>query len=385
MEKTKVCLLSTFMMVLFSFKPQVQANPFSWLKKALTRGTTEADVPVTGQTIPGGRVISDEESLEIHTRHHSLNSTYDEVQKIRDDLKQFLNSPLDILRSHPERILNSHDEFTKRIYLSFVLSHIDPSSADDMALFTDSIIGGFLRKDESSIQEGFQVGLGGLWDDIETSTVYISLNYSDIKAGVVSALVNGNFPYTSYVMTDVSRFYFPYIAKLHTNPYLNLQPGNPTLMSIMMESLRMRAIGSPVKIRSWMHRIDEILFFWKYINLDPDNPSYKEGIGFLKDKIKSLMKPPLVSLSVMSPDSISSELGYFFRATTESNSFKKFFEDTFRPFGNDIRRITRIRKQLSQLEDSSPNEYNEIINSTAMENFSIEDWEKVLTNGFKQI
>ncbi len=362
MEKTKNDLLLVLIVVLFSSPLQVRAGLTSWLRGLLTGSTTRGGIV---------RGLSDERRMEIHMRYHSHLQTDDEIRKIQEDVKQFLNSPLDVLKNHPDRILDS-DESTRRVYLSLVVSGIDPSSADDVALFTDSVFGGFLRQNGETDRVAYK--LGRIWSDVERVAEDMGLHSDDLKAGVISALINNDFSYTGYIINEVSHFEISGIARLHDNLNLKLQPGNPTFMSLMMKFLDRRGFGPSV--RSWS-RIEEILFFWKYINLDHNNSAYRDGTDFLSGKIESLMKPPFVFSAMTGPYRYPPDLQNFFEASRESVSLEKFIDDCLTPLEDDMGRIERVRQKLFGLKKDS-SQYKDIMNTPGIENFSIEDWERIL-------
>ena len=330
------------------------------------------------------------QQLEIHLIHkiHFPHKTDDEIEKLREDLKRFLGSPLDLLRKHPEKILDSQDDFNRQAYLSLVLSHIDPSNADDMKLFTDSLIGGLFRdaNRQSPIQKCKEI-----FEGIRLATLYnnkdfdggLNFSHSDMKAGTASALINNDFSYTRPLINNIqSPFYIKNILdELWDNPYLNLQPGSSTFMS------------AAIKYFEWIPMIDykeryrEKLSFWKYINLDHDSPVYGEGLDFLRDKIQSLMKPPFVSNRIVGNDNSRhipriDELEKFLEASRENESLRNFVEECLSPFGDDFERMEKMRNTLSDLQ-SFPI-YDEIMNTPGIENFSIEDWERVM-NGLRDI
>ncbi len=382
----------TFSIILFFFTPQVQAGPVTWIKGILGkdrrgyRGYHSEEIALYAQSekreirmqearrnfleLHKGH-LSDEEVLAMHMSHHPPGYTPDRLDRIRNDLRQFLESPLDILREHPDRILDNDE--TRKIYLSLVLSHIDPNNADEMALFTDSVIGGFLRKNESSPDVFSQ--LDSLWVDVWGSTRNTLLMPLDIQAGVVNALLNDDFSYAGRLMDETSHFNFSSIASLHGNPYLRLQPGNAALMSHMMESFRFST-------SSWYwSQSDEILFFWNYIHIDIDNPVYREGVDFLEGRVKSLVKPP-IPVGIKYPSGYPLEYEAFLRAAKESDSFDKFVKKPLKPFKKAINRIQKIKDKLESLKHQyypdGDDKYNRILNTPGLENFSIEDWERIL-------
>ncbi len=330
------------------FTSQAKGALFSsWLGRGLGKG-------VTDYTTPPVKALSEQQRLSIHIRHHFPRQTSDEVEKLREDLRQFLDSPFDILENHPQKILDS-DRNTRRVYLSLVVSQLDPSNADHMTLFTDKVIGELLRgSDSPGPSENIQ--LGQLWEDVEISTVDTGVEAEDLHAGVLSALVNNNFGYSKYVMDNVSRFDFPYVAGLYGNPQLNLEPGNSGFMSHMMEALGKSPLVTRFSIR--LIRVEEILFFCKYISIDPGNPAYREGRDFLKGRIGDLMKPPFVSTAITNPDSF--ELNFFREAAKKSDSLRKFVRKYLKPFGEDLGRIEKIKDKLSDLRDSVYREIMEI-------------------------
>lgn len=305
MKKIKNLLL-IFSIILLFFTPQVQASPVSWIKGLFgiqdkkrylspeyatyvqfeARAMKMQDVQKEFLELHRGQ-FSDEELLGMHMSHHPPSYTPNKLDVIRNDLRQFLRSPIDILREYPDRIIDNDE--TRKIYLSLVLSHIDPKNVDEIALFTDSIVGGFLRKNESS-PDVFKK-FDSLWEDVQVSTRNTVMKPSDIQAGVVNALLNDDFSYAGRLMDETSNFSFSSIARLYGHPNLRLQSGNAALMSRMMKSLRF-----PTSSWHWSQAY-EILFFWKYINMDLDNPIYREGIDFLEDRMKGLVGDLLFPLA----------------------------------------------------------------------------------------
>ena len=390
MKKIKFFLLLIFSITPLFFTPQVQAGPFSWIKSLFgiqerrypspelalyerfeARAMKMQKVHKEFLELHRGR-FSDEEILAMHMSHHPPGYTPDMLDEIRNDLRQFLKSPLDILRKDPDKIIDNDE--TRKIYLSLVLSHIDPNNADEMVLFTDSVIGGFLRKNEAS-PDVFK-RLDSLWEDVQVSTRNTLMIPLDIEAGVVSALLNNDFSYAGRLMDETSHFNFSSIARFHNHPYLRLQPGNTALMSRMMESIRF-----PTSIVNFI-QADEILFFWKYIHMDPDSPIYREGIDFLEDRMKGLVEPP-IPVGIKYPNGYPLEIEPFLMVAKENNSFGTFVEKSLksfnpRSFKKAIKRIENLKEEFSNLWFRDREKYEKIINTPGLEDFSIEDWERIL-------
>ena len=387
MEKTKFPPLLIFSIILLLFTPQVQAGPFSWLKSLLgiqekiTRSYFNAEIALYEQfeeramkmqearrnflELHKGQ-LSDEEVLAMHMSHHPPHYTPDRIDEIRNDLRQFLESPLDILREHPDRILDNDE--TRKIYLSLVLSHIDPNNADEMALFTDSVIGGFLRKNESS-PDVFEE-LDSLWKDVLVSTRNTLMKGSDIEVGVMNVLLNDDFVYAGRLMDETSSFSLSRIARVHGHPNLRLPPGNAALMSRMMESLRFPT-------SSWcFDQAYEILFFWKYTRIDPDSPVYREGIDFLEDRMNGLGTP--VPIGIEYPNGYPLQFEAFLTAAREDRSFGMFVKKSLKSLRKGHERVEKIKNEFSNLWHRDREKYDSILNTPGLEGFSIEDWERIL-------
>lgn len=65
-------------------------------------------------------------------------------------------------------------------------------------------------------------------------------------------------------------------------------------------------------------------------------------------------------------------------AAKESDSFGRFANRSLRSSRKLINRIEKIKDEFSNLWFRDSEEYERIINTSGLENFSIEDWERIL-------